>query len=190
MYATVDQLAKHLSLPLPVSAENQERMARALSAVSKQIDGMTGRTFNATSEQRIITAISSSIVTLGYVSTISSVDIDLDGDYIYETNVPASQYFIEGTTKKYLVLRATALNTFPLTIGSVSITGVFGELTVPIGVEMACLLQAARLWKRSDAVFGEIRSDNGFMRIRDDFDADAKRLLRDLGLLKSSMILA
>jgi hypothetical protein len=180
-YVTPTELAQHLNMRTP-DATHVEMLTRAIEAASAQIDGICGRTFMAVSEVRYLTALTATTIDLGYVSEIELIDIDATNDYTYGTPLLAEHYFLTDTRgRRYLQLKSTALDSFPLTTNAVRVTGLFGEEAPPPDVKMATMLQAARLWKRKDAVFGEISNQYGNMRIASGFDQDARQLLKDGG---------
>lgn len=189
-YATAAQLAEHLGVA--VRAGSQENLYdRALQAASRQIDGLCGRTFDATESAVLLTPLSSTIVKIGPARAISELAIDTDGDGIYDTVIPSEHYYIVGTTSQYITLNALATASFPLSTYSVRLTAIQGETVPPPEVVLATLLQAARLYKRKDAVLGDIQGDNGPMRIQGNFDQDAKQLLQNCGWLRSrGMVMA
>ena len=62
---------------------------------------------------------------------------------------------------------------------TVQITAKFGWPAIPDDVEKACLVQAAQLFKASDAVFGgvAIGMDGGVLRVRSSLNPMAEGLL-------------
>lgn len=186
MYATTAQLARRLLITGTIGTEKTEDLTRAIQTAMAQIDGLCGRSFTSIAEVKTFAPLEPQILPIGYASVITSVNIDLDGDYAYETNIPASDYDLNTNEKgnRFVVLRPTATNTFVMGSRSASVSGTFGESAVPIEIEMVTLLQASRLWKRAESIFGEIRSDNGFMRVTDTFDPDGRQILKDAGWLR------
>jgi len=181
-YVTPAELAQHLNMPSTPSPAQTDMLTRAIEAASAQIDGVCGRTFSAVSEVRYFTAMTPVIADVGYVSTIELLDLDTIGDLTYASPLLVTDYVItDPRGRRYIQLTSTASTTLPLQPNGIRITGIFGEVTVPPDVKMATMLQAARLWKRKDAVFGEIAGENGYMRIKDWFDMDARQLLKDGG---------
>lgn len=79
--------------------------------------------------------------------------------------------------------RASYSYTDPNTV-TVMVRADFGWLAVPAAVEEACLIQAARLFRRRDALFGVVNSIDGSsqMRLKQAMDSDALVLLD--GLIK------
>lgn len=63
---------------------------------------------------------------------------------------------------------------------SVLVSGIFGWQEVPAPVEQACLIQAARIHRRRDAVFGIVNSLDGSSqaRLRNAVDSDVAVMLR------------
>lgn len=184
-YVTPAELGQHLNMRNPDDVQT-EMLTRAIEAASVQIDGICGRTFDAVPEVRYFTALTVNAVDLGYVTTITSIGIDSLGDYSYSSPLLPANYFLTDTRgRRYLQLKDTALENFPLTLNAIQVTGTFGEATPPADIKMATMLQAARLWKRKDAVFGEINNQMGYMRIASTFDLDAKQLLKDGGWVAS-----
>jgi len=165
-------------------------LTRAIQTAMAQIDGLCGRSFETTTQARFFDPLTPTILDIGWASQVSSVDIDVDADFVYETNVPANEWTIstDAKSRRFIQLLTTATVSFPMGQGTVQVTGIFGEIDAPPEVEQATLLQSARLWKRADAIFAEIRSENGLMRLTSDFDLDAKRILSDAGWLRTRNI--
>lgn len=180
-YVTPVELGQHLNMRNP-DAGQTEMLTRAIEAASAQIDGVCGRSFAAVPETRYFTALTAAILDVGYASAIDLIEVDSFGDYSYGSPLPISAYFMtDSLGRRYVQLNSTAVDTFPLHTNGVRVAGLFGEAAVPPDVKMAAMLQAARLWKRKDAIFGEIAGENGYMRIREWFDMDARQLLKDGG---------
>lgn len=181
-YVTPAELAAHLNMMTTPNPTQTQMLTDAIEAASKQIDGLCGRTFEATPEVRYFTALTPTIVEVGYPSTIIAIDLDDFNDYSYGTPLVDTDYFLTDTRgRRYLQLKSTAFSTLPLTLNAIRINAVFGETSVPPDIKMATKLQSARLWKRKDAVFGEIAGEVGYMRIRDWFDMDAREILKNGG---------
>ena len=107
---------------------------------------------------------------------------NLDTDVMYEP--------INNPTKGWPVTRLLAIQTyvfpyfFPQTV---KLTGVFGWKEVPYEVEMACKIQASRLFVRKQSPFGIAGSvELGTVRLNSRLDPDVEMLLkpfrRNLGL--------
>lgn len=195
MYVTVAELADQVNSVSSgsLTASQTAQFTRAIQTAMAQIDGLCGRSFEASPSVRQFAPMNATLVAIGYATDITSIDLDLDGDFIYETNVPITDYDITIDTKKqrYIQLRTTALNTFTVGSNSIQVAATFGEAAVPPEISEACILQAARLWKRKDAVFGDIRGDQGYMAVPGSFDKDARQILADTGWLKpKSMVIA
>jgi len=184
-YASVDELASHLNA-LNLSTDQQRYFQVCLNTASRQIDGRCDISFSAASEARYFTPASSGMLKLGYATDVTAIDLDLDGDGVYETPLLTSDYQLIGEGQStYIILRSTSSNTFLVSPQSIQVTARFGTEDVPDEVKMATILQAARLVKRRDAVFGVIANDAGMARINSDFDPDAKQILSDAGYLKA-----
>jgi len=181
-YVSPAELSQHLNMRPPLDVTQTEMLTRAIETASAQIDGLCGRTFVAVPETRYFTALTPTIVDVGYVTTITSIDLDTTGDYTYGTPLDPDDYFLtDPRGRRYLQLKNTAVETLPLGLNLIRIVALFGETTPPPDIKMATMLQAARLWKRKDAVFGEIAGEVGYMRIRDWFDMDAREILKNGG---------
>lgn len=181
-YVSPAELAQHLNMRSALDETQTALLTRAVEAASAQIDGVCGRTFAATSEGRYFTALTTAILDVGYMSRIDMIELDTLGDYSYGSPLSVLEYgFTDPRGRRYIQLKTNATLTFPLHVQGVRVTGLFGEATPPADIKMATMLQAARLWKRKDAVFGEIAGQNGYMRIQEWFDMDARQLLRDGG---------
>lgn len=139
---------------------------RALLAASEAINGACGRRFwldaNASSV-RYYTPASPTLVNTDDISTITTVQVDQDGDGTFEeTWVLSTDLFphplnAPEDSRPYtrITVSPSATRSFPIRERSVKITGQYGWPVVPAGVIQATAIMANRLQKRErDAPFG------------------------------------
>jgi hypothetical protein len=159
-----------------------------LSAVSKQIEDYTRRSFNqTTSTIRYFTALNQDECIVDDLVTLTTLQTDDYANRTYAVTWSATDYDLwpynaAGHSEPYTMLERnvfTGLYVFPCAERGVKVTGVWGWPAVPTPVTEACLLQAARIFKRRDAPFGVIgNSEIGTLRTIPAMDADVKALLQ------------
>ena len=182
-YATLAELKERLGVG---DTADDAPLEAVITAVSRLIDEETGRHFYATgSETRYYTAGDHDILFLpDDVLTLTSLATDDDGDRVYETTWASTDYDLEpyNTTPKTMIqLAPNGTRTFPTIRRGVAIVGTFGFNATgehPDPIREACLILAARFFKRKDAPFGVLGTpEMGIMRITKN-DPDATLLLR------------
>jgi hypothetical protein len=190
-YAALDDLQRELNIS---DSYSDIKLEAALSAASRQIDGYCGRFFyqDATVEVRTYHPDDYSMLEVDDISTTTGliVKVDNDDDGTFETTLTIATNFILTPTnaevswpvQPYTGIRIvdSGVSSFPIhTSGrpSVQITAKFGWPAVPDDVFKACLIQAAQLYKSSDAVFGGLNFDTGIFRVRGPINPMAEALL-------------
>jgi hypothetical protein len=168
--------------------ESDAILQSIITAVSRAIDTMCGRRFYTTTadETRYLTAKDNEYLfpPLDIVS-VTSFAVDYDGGRTYSTSLDTGDYDLLPAnaaldSKPYSYIRVAPLGTehFPTHESGVKIVGKFGWSSAPAGVKEACLLQAQRIWKRKDAIFGIISNPvGGEMRLLEKLDPDVQLLL-------------
>lgn len=154
----------------------------AITAASNGIEQYTGRVFSLTTSGSVVryytpndanTLNIDDIVTL---TTGATVQIDIDGDGIFETTwTRNTDYLLEplnaqadGWPYQWIRIHPRSAQRFPVWPRSVQVTGQFGWPTVPVNVKEATLIMAVRLMKRArEAPFGIVGLglDNNPVRI-------------------------
>lgn len=180
LYATVEDLKQSLGI---TDSSDDTMLDAILAAVSRQIDQYTNRRFYATTETRFYTARRVSDVIIDDCLSITTLATDADGDRVYEKTWSATDFDLYPyNATPYTRVEATVKGAylFPVNIAKgVKIIGSFGySATVPEPVNRACLIQAARLYKRKDALFGVMGSaEMGQLLVIPKMDPDVKLLL-------------
>ena len=180
LYATVEDLKQSLGI---TDSSDDTMLDAILAAVSRQIDQYTNRRFYATTETRFYTARRVSDVIIDDCLSITTLATDADGDRVYEKTWSATDFDLYPyNATPYTRVEATVNGAyfFPVNIAKgVKIIGSFGySATVPEPVNRACLIQAARLYKRKDALFGVMGSaEMGQLLVIPKMDPDVKLLL-------------
>lgn len=169
-------------------------LERAIEAASRAIDdhcdqGAGRRRFfkNGTAEARHVSPLFEDEITVDDLVSVSSLKTDDDGDGVYETTWTTADYVlqprdagVESPARPYrrIALSKTQSLIFPIGADTVELTGVFGWPAVPTQVTMACLLQAAHIYRRKDSPDGIAgMTDVGAVRVKTGLDGDASSLL-------------
>lgn len=176
-YATLADLKARLDI---TSSYNDVDLEQVIEAASRQIDGWCGRSFFDASEPQRLTADACDLLILpGDLNELTSIAIDRDGDGTYETSWEVTDVDLQPHPGPYQVVRPRNGKVFPTHRYAVQINGVwgFGEAAPP-PIREACLLQAARLYKRKDAPFGVTGSpEHGQLQTISRIDPDVKELI-------------
>jgi hypothetical protein len=159
VYASLEEIKSRL--PHTSSANDADLLDCLLSA-SREVDGLTGRSFGQTaSESRTATAEWGDWLPVDDLVSASAVVTDEDGDRTYEITWAATDYDLEpenasvyGTPYTALRVAPSGTRSFPTGRRGVRITGVWGWPAVPEDVREATLVLAIRLYKRKDAPYG------------------------------------
>lgn len=164
-YATAAQLRTHLGDT--GSTLTTELLERAINATSRSIDKWCGRRFwqDGTVQVRTYRPEDPYEAWTDDISTTTGliVKTDTSGDGTYATTWSSTDYQLEPLNANvqdaaYAWWRLVAIDryTFPTPTRrpTLQVTAKFGWPVVPPEVEEACLLRAAAIFKRSEAVFG------------------------------------
>ena len=183
-YTTVEAVKSRLHIE--EDAQHDETIRVVITGVSRWIEWYCGRRFTAAaSATRYYTAEDGEVVYVDDLQSVSALATD-DGSRTYGTSWSASQFDLapynavaDGLpcTKIY----ATRGYAFPAGKRGVRVTGSFGWTAVPEAVEQACALQAMRLFKRDQAIFGVVGSaELGQQLVIPKMDPDVMLLLAPL----------
>lgn len=188
-YTTLAQLKAKL-LPEGVTfTTNDSMLENIVEAVSRWIDAYCGRIFYTTSsETRVYTPITATLVVTDDIATITSVKIDTGsrayGTTLASTDYDTLPYNTAATVTPIMGLSITPNGTqrfYPAISKSVQIVGTFGvpaSCTWLEQVREACEIQCARIYKRKDSPFGVIGTGQlGQISVLEGLDADVKALL-------------
>lgn len=183
-YCTLAELQARLGVDDTVDDNTLEQV---ITGVSRMIDDYTRRRFYvSTSETRYYTPRHSDVVEIDDATAITTVATDDDGDRTYENTWAATDYDLcpvnasaDGQPYTTIETAPNGVYSFPVGVRKgLKLVGSFGyAATAPAVVREACLLQAARIFKRKDAPFGIAGApDLGMLRISQ-LDPDVKMLL-------------
>jgi hypothetical protein len=185
-YCTLAELKA--SLALSDSTDNAALEA-AISAVSRNIDDLTGRFFYAdgTTSQTVVyyyTPKSSGKLYTDDFTSITEVAQDTTYNRTYSTVWTAADYGYEPINNPrsgapYNQLIAFGSYAFPVNQPqSIRVTGVFGWSAVPEQVRQACIIQSSRIFLRNASPFGIAGStDLGTVRLAARLDPDVQVML-------------
>lgn len=192
-YATVEELADELRMD---NLRDQSRIERALNAASRQIDAHTGWPHGFWIDSAVVARVyepdeTDCLYIPEGIATATGlvIKVDYDGDGTYESTLTAADYQLEPANAAaewpvwpYTEIEIRPLSSayFPLGLeNTVQVTAKFGWPAVPDDVNKACLVQAAQLFKASEAVFGGVQLglDGAVLRVRGGLNPIAEALL-------------
>jgi hypothetical protein len=174
-YCTLQELQGHFG---DAGAKLDETLLeRAVNATSRAIDRFCGRRFwqDSVAQAKVYRPRDADIAWVDDISTTTGLVIatDDDGDGTYETTWATTDYQLEPLNANtesvaHAWWRISAIDryTFPLhdLRTTLQVTARFGWSAVPAEVTEACILRAAAMFKRKEAVFG-ITGSFGDVRI-------------------------
>ncbi len=158
-YATLAELKARLQI---TDSSSDDELSAVLEGCSRAIDDYCGRRIYAAPETRVFTAEDPDCVFVGDLLSVTSLRTDEDGDRTYERTWAATDYdlgpdnaALDGRPYAWIETAPNGLYTFPTQRRGVQITGSFGYASsTPVQIREACLILAARIHKRGEAVFG------------------------------------
>jgi hypothetical protein len=186
-YCTLAELKASLAI---TDSVDDTPLEAAITATSRMIDDYTGRFFyrNGTAQSpvaRYYTPLDPWTMNMDDNYTITEVATDDNFNQTWDTVWATSDYMLEPVNnpqRGWPVNRMLAIGryVFPYYLPqSVRITGIWGWTSTPAEVNMATLIQAARLFTRRQSPFGIAGSpDLGTVRLTAKLDADVEALLR------------
>lgn len=161
-YATLNELKARLSIPVSDTADDGILEA-VIEAASRAIDKFCNRYFFSTApgQVRYFTPASEVLTFLEDCQAVTAVATDRNLDRTWSNIIPAADYELgplnnPSMSFPYTELRMKPLagESFDLGMEMVKVTGTYGFSAVPDAVNEACLITAARYFKRKDAPFG------------------------------------
>lgn len=157
-YATLDQLKAQLDIQTGDTGDD-DLLERAIEAASRTIDDLCCRRFYAATATRYYAAESWDVIEVDDLVSVATLKTDEDQDRVYETAWGPTDFELDpddGPPYTRIYATPTGSYAFPTwQRRAVEVTGSFGyAASVPIAIEQACLLMAARYWKRKDAPLG------------------------------------
>lgn len=175
-YATLQELRDHFGdsgNQLP-----QTDLERALNATSRAIDRHCGRRFwqDPTVQAKVFRPADCELAWVDDISTTTGLIVATDDNAAgtYSTTWTSSDYQLEplnadteATAYAWWQIAAVGTHRFPVyeRRASLRVTARWGWSAVPDGVNEACLIRAAAIFKRREAVFG-VAGFNGFGEVR------------------------
>jgi hypothetical protein len=173
-YADVESLKGWLDLP--ETEDEDAKLELALEAASQAIDDYCHRTFNQEGEathRYVVPTGTTGVIFTPDIADPDSVELALDTVGEGDFDLPITGFTVrQGAPVRQLhIYQVPLLPTYV-----VRVTAKFGWPEVPKPVEQACLLLAARLFKRHMSPEGITASVNDFGPIRigsRDFDVEA-----------------
>jgi len=174
-YLTLEEFKTRMGVSAEIADTTLER---AVEAASRQVDGITGRSFYSVTEVRYFRADRSNMVIVDDITAVTTLQTDPNNDRTYNVTWAATDFEL-GDGVPATSIYAIGAQAFPTNRRGVKINGTWGFTTVPSDVKEATALFAARLWKRKDAPFGVMGADElGQMRTITKLDPDAVTLLQ------------
>jgi hypothetical protein len=186
-YCTLAELKASLAI---TDSVDDTPLEAAITATSRMIDDYTGRFFyrNGTTQSpvaRYYTPLDPWTMNMDDSVSITEVATDDNFNQTWDTVWATSDYMLEPVNnpqRGWPVNRVLAIGRYvwPYYLPqSCRITGVWGWNAVPAEINMATLIQAARLFTRRQSPFGIAGSpDLGTVRLTAKLDADVEALLR------------
>jgi len=135
--------------------------------------------FCAIDDAQSISEVATSSTSNGVYATVWANPTAGNNDGDYQTEPVNASYPNDGIVMPITGLRALWNYLFPIAGGAalVKVTGVWGWSAVPTAIKQACVIQAARIFKRNDSPLGVAGfGDMGAMRVSR-VDPDVARML-------------
>ena len=191
-YATLNEFKAYLFPSSNYGTAEDPQMEAAIESASRIIDAHTNRRFysDSTVSARVYYADTPIRCTVDDFSTITGLIIKTDtGDNgTYDQTWAATEYILEPlnaeiggvASQPYNSVIATIPKLFPTTgrRPRVQVTAKWGWAAVPDTVRQACLIQAARLYRRAQTPEGFAAGESfGAIRVSTKLDPDVQMLL-------------
>lgn len=161
-YCTLADLRSAPALNFEVSYTTDDALlSNIITAISREIDRMTGRFFYQTTDTRYFTAIESDLVDVDDLVSVTTLQTD-DGSRAYATTWAATDYDLWPfnaalQSEPYRLIKITPQGDYSFNRNvakGVKLAGVFGWPAVPETIAKACLLWCERYYKRLSAPLG------------------------------------
>lgn len=159
-YITLETLKRNLGI---VDTVDDPLLELCIESASRSIDNYTERVFYSTTTSRIYTPRDNFNVEIDDLDVLTTLKTSTNLDGVFDQTWQATDYQLEplnkiagGIPTPYTHIRAVGDYWFPTNMeeATVEVTGVFGWDAVPTAIEQACILQAARYFKRADSPMG------------------------------------
>lgn len=181
-YCTLAEIKAELAIET-ADTQFDARLENAITDASRAIDGEADRRFYSATETRYLTPSTTRLLIVPDLVSVTSFAIDEANDGLYSTTWVAADYILgpdsaDDDGRPYVLVTPSSTKAFTVRARAVKIVGVFGFPAVPSAIRRACILEAARLFRRPDAVFG-ITGNIDFTPMRvPAMDPDVRRLVR------------
>lgn len=193
-YATLAQVKSALRI---TDSVDDALIELAIESASRLIDSYCARVFyNLGSQARFfaatdpyfcpiddcqsITEVATALTSNGNYDTVWANPTSNQNNGDYQVEPLNASYPTDGISAPITGVRALWRYLFP-TIGGnalVRITGTWGWASVPTAITQACVIQAARIFKRNDSPLGVAGfGDLGVMRVSTNLDPDVRQLV-------------
>lgn len=187
-YVHLAEIRGELGITDATDMTDDSRLENAVEAASRAIDNECGQRFylDSTATARYYTAEDSDYLRIHPVGLVTSFAIatDEDGDRTYETTWASTDYDMlpdnasaDGRPWTALQTTPNGQHGFPGLRRGVKVTAFWGWPSVPAAIKRATMIQAVRLYKRRDAVFGQTGSPETGVMTLPALDPDVKRLI-------------
>ena len=145
-----------------------------ITAASRAIDNFTERVFYQTSATRVFVPYDNFLVEIDDLATLTTLKTSTNVDGVFDVTWGTNDRQLEplngiagGMPSPTTHIRAVGDYWYP-TAGqeaTVQVVGTFGWPAVPSAIEQACILQAARYFKRADSPMGVAGFEMGVVRL-------------------------
>jgi len=160
-YATLAELKARMGVPVSDTADDAI-MEAVIEAASRMIDKFCNRVFYSTAGQvRYFTPATEVLTFTDDLQSVTAVATDRNLDRTWSNVIPAADFELGplnnlslGFPYTEIRMKPLAGESFDLGMEMVKVTGTWGFASVPDAVNEACLITAARYFKRKDAPFG------------------------------------
>lgn len=170
---------------IPDSADDTA-LNQAIDAACDQINGYCGRRFDSYGTTRYFTPEFHDMLFVDDLRAITSLKVDEDADGVYEVTWASTDYNLlpyeaeeEGFPYTHIELTINGNYAFPAgQRKSVEIIGTWGFPSVPLAIQQATTILAARLFRRNKAAFGVVGSaEMGQVMVIPKIDPDVMQLI-------------
>lgn len=163
-YTTLAQVKARLSR---TDDRDDATITALITAASRAVEEMTNRRFDQTTETRYFTPTGSWYTEVDDIVSVTSIATDIDGNRTYTETWSATDYELEnanasGRSWPYteIVIAPNGTKSFPVLRRGLRVAGVWGWPAVPQPVTEATILMTIRLFKRIDAPYGIVGSND------------------------------
>ncbi len=163
-YCTLAEAKVRLDLD-PAVLSWDSSVEQLVEAVSRWIDGHTGRVFYATTATRYFTALEEDLLVVDdllSVTTLKTLTANVAGSRTYGAGWAAADYDLmpyNSSPKVMVAANPAGAYRFPVDVRGVEIAGSWGySATVPADIREACLIQCGQEWGVKGAPFDDVKA--------------------------------